>query len=155
MNRAALLALIACVVSAALEGVLAGRGVKQYMASLRMPRSAPSLPVWYVLGAIYYIACFVVLYRLFALVPESAARTAALALILALMAINAFWNYIFFRARNLFAVLLTGIAYTLVAIALETCLLRADTTAALVFAPYCVYLIFANYWSYQLWRLNS
>ena len=154
MNRAVFLALTACVVSAMLEGVFAGRGVKEYMASLRMPRFAPSMRVWYVIGALYYIACFVVLYRLIDKAPPDANRTAAITLTLVLMSINAGWNYIFFRARNLFAVLLTGIAYTLVAFALMACLIWADTIAALVFAPYLVYLVFANFWGYQLWRLN-
>ena len=101
-----------------------------------------------------YVACFVVLYRLFGVIVPSGTRTAALALLLVLMGINAFWNYIFFRARNLFAVVLTGIPYTLVALALMACLLSIDTVAALIFAPYLVYLIFAGVWSYQLWRLN-
>ena len=155
MNRAAWLALAACIVSAALEGLFAGRGVKQYMTSLRMPRFAPSMPVWYVIGALYYIACFVVLYRLLDQPPTQPNRTTALALMLVLMSINAFWNYIFFRARNLFAVMLTNFVYTIIALALMASLLSTDRIAALIFAPYLVYLIFANFWGYQLWRLNA
>jgi tryptophan-rich sensory protein len=45
------------------------------------------------------------------------------------------WTYIFFRARNLRAV----------ALALMVCLLSVDRVAALVFAPYLVYLVFANW----------
>ena len=154
MNRAAWLALAACIVSAALEGLFAGRGAKEYMASLRMPRFAPSMPVWYVIGAVYYIACFVILYRLFDKPPTEPNRTTAITLMLVLMSINAFWNYIFFRARNLFAVMWTGVVYTIVALGLMAALLATDTIAALIFAPYLVYLLFANFWGYQLWRLN-
>ena len=154
MSRAAVIALVACVVSAALEGLFAGRNVKDYMARLRMPSYSPPMWLWYIIGALYYVACFVVIYRVVGEAPASALRTAALILVGALMSMNALWNYVFFRARNLFAATLASFPYNLVAIALLLCLVRLDLTAALVFAPYLAYLLFANFWGYQLWRLN-
>ena len=154
MNGALLFAAIACAISAALEGLFAGRGVKEHMASLRMPRYSPPLWLWYIIGAVYYVGCFVVLYRLLGHVPPSGSRTAALVLTLLLMSINAGWNYIFFRARSLRGAFLAGVPYNLIALALMVALLPLDSTAALVFAPYVLYLIYANFWGYRLWRLN-
>jgi hypothetical protein len=47
-----MLALISCVAAAALEGLLAGDGVRQRLAELRMPPYWPPFPVWLVIGAI-------------------------------------------------------------------------------------------------------
>ena len=149
-----MIALVACVVSAVLEGIFAGRGVKDYMSRLRMPRYSPPMWLWYVIGGLYYVACFVVLYRLIDRVPASGIRTTALTLIAVLMGINAFWNYIFFRARNLFLATAAGFPYSIIAIALAICLWQLDHTAAVVFLPYLVYPIYANFWGYGLWRLN-
>ena len=154
MNRAAVVALVACVVSAVLEGLFAGRGVKAYMQSLRQPPTAPPMWLWYVIGALYYVACFLIIYRLIGNVAPSPTRTAALILIFTVMGANAFWNYIFFRARNLVAVAVFNVPYSIAAVALLLLLVRLDGAAALVFTPYVIYLACANFWSYQLWQLN-
>ena len=154
MSRAAIIALAACVISAVLEGILAGRGVKEYMRSLRMPRFAPPMPVWIAIGGLYYVVCFVLIYRLVAVIPSSPRRTTAIVLLGAVMLLNAAWNFVFFRARSLSLTVWTTILYTAIALGLFMFLVRMDGTAALVFAPYALYLIFANYWTYGVWRLN-
>ena len=136
------------------RGALAGRGVKDYRASLRKPLFSPPLWLWFGIGALYYVACFLVIYRLIGDVPHSGLRSAALILVVMLMSINAGWNYIFFRTRNLFAASTAMFPYNLVAIALLLCLVRLDVTAALVFTSYLAYLMYANFWGYQLWQLN-
>ena len=88
-----------CALGAALEGLFAGSGIKQRLANLRLPSYAVPFWGWMVIGGLYYVICFSVLYRLF-LLPSSPGRTAAFALIGAFMFINALWNYFFFRTRN-------------------------------------------------------
>ena len=141
--------------SVALEGLLAGGGIRQRLAELRTPRFAPPLWGWTVIGTFYYVICFAVLYRLFSLPAKSELRNVALGLAIAMMLINALWNWFFFRTRNLFHAFLVGVPYTLVALVLFSSLLRADHAAALWLAPYIVYLCYASVWSYRIWKLNQ
>ena len=49
--NATLLALIICIAAAGLEGALAGGGVRQRLAELRMPLYSPPFALWLVIGA--------------------------------------------------------------------------------------------------------
>ena len=153
MSNALVYSLGLCAVSLALEGLCAGGGIRQRLAELRTSLYMPPLWGWIVIGLFYYVMCFAVLYRLFSLPPSTAWRNAGLGLVTALMLINAFWNFFFFRTQNLLHVFLIGLAYTAVAIALFCLLLRLDRTAALWLAPYLLYLCFANWWGHKVWKL--
>jgi translocator protein len=149
----ALIALLICAAGAALEGVLAGGGVRARFAELRQPPFSPPLTVWFVIGGAYYIICFVILYRL--LVSElSTTHRVALLLLLALMIANAAWGLLFFRRKNLRASFLAFLPYTLVAMVLMLVLARIDRTSALVLTPYLLYMGYSVWWSYRLWALN-
>lgn len=153
MNTPLLYSLVICASSATLEGILAGRGIQARFADLRLPRYSPPLLVWFVIGGLFYIACFTVLYRMLSL-PASGSRNAALALLLGMMVMNALWNYVFFRARNLFLSFVAFLPYGLVAVALFVLTLKLDRVAALSILPYIVYLGYAGAWGYGLWKLN-
>lgn len=143
-----------CALGAVLEGLFAGRGIRQRLASLRLPSYAVPFWGWMVIGGLYYVICFSVLYRLF-LLPPSSGRTAAFALAGAIIFINALWNYFFFRTRNLFHAYLLGLPYGAIAIALFLLLLlRLDRLAAWCLFPYLLYLFYANLWGYRTWKLN-
>jgi len=152
--RPAILALLICAVAAALEGALAGRGVRARFAELRQPRFSPPLPLWFVIGAAYYVICLVILYRLLASESITSAHRAALVLLLALMIANAAWGFLFFRRKDLRASFLAFLPYTSVAIALLLVLAPIDPTSALVLTPYLLYLSYSLWWSYRLWVLN-
>ena len=154
MTRAIIYSLAICAVGAALEGLFAGRGVKQRLANLRQPSFAIPFWGWMIIGGFYYLVCFAVLYRLF-LLPPAPARTAAFALLGTMMFINARWNYFFFRTRNLFHTYLLGVPYNAIAFSLFLLLLsRVDRTTAWCFLPYMIYLFYANIWGYRIWKLN-
>jgi translocator protein len=155
MTRALIYSLGVCAVSVALEGVFAGSGIKQRLAAIRVPRFAPPLWGWIVIGAFYYIICFVVLYRLFSMAPPAPMRAWALALLGVMMFINAYWNYFFFRRRNLFHAYVIGLPYSLIALVLFAVLLRVERLAAFCLLPYLLYLFFANMFGYRVWKLNA
>ena len=156
MSRALIYALGVCIASVALEGVFAGSGIKRRLAELRVPRFAPPLWGWIVIGLCYYVICFLVLFRLFSLPPASGVQQRApLALLGGVMLTNAFWNYFFFRTRNLLHAFLIGIPYSVLAVVLFGLLLGFDRTAAWVLFPYLVYLFYANYFGYRIWKLNE
>jgi tryptophan-rich sensory protein len=150
----AAIALATCVVAAAVEGVAAGSSFRQRLAQLRLPRFSPALPVWVLIGVAYYIIAGTVLYRVLGL-PPSGRRLAAVWLLLAILGINAIWNYFFFRRRSLGSSFLLGLLYSLLALVLCITLFGLDSVAGLVFLPYVVYLLYANIWTYGVWRLNA
>src|SRR6266404_2255732 len=84
MTRAIIYSLAICALGAALEGLFAGSGIRQRLANLRVPSYAVPFWGWMVIGGLYYVICFSVLYRLL-LLPPSLGRTAAFALVGALM----------------------------------------------------------------------
>lgn len=151
---AILLSLLICGVAAALEGVLAGKNVKSVMNKLRKPRFSPPFWLWVIIGIFYYLICFAILFRVLRYSDNFAIRYTAFVFLLIVLALNAFWNYLFFQKGNLFAAFVLGGIYSLVAIALFVCLYRFDYLAAYVFVPYLIYLIYAFYWSYGLLKLN-
>jgi len=144
-----------CLLSVALEGIFAGGGIKQRLAELRVPRYVPPLWGWIVIGAFYYVICFVVLYRLFSMPATVALRQWALALLGGIMFINALWNYFFFRTRNLFHAFVIGFPYSVLAVVLFVVLLNLDRSAASTFLPYLVYLLYAAAFGYSIWKLNK
>lgn len=153
VNTAILISLGICAVSAMLEGICAGKNGKQYLMALRLPSYSVPFWGWYIIGVLYYVVCFVSLYRILRH-DSSTIRTLALVLILIMMSINALWNYIFFRARNLFLSFIVFIPYNVIAIALFICLMLFDRVAAFSLLPYLIYLIYANLWGYGAWKLN-
>ncbi len=106
---------------------------------------------WISIGAVYYAICFIVLTRLLLLSLRSAV---AFTLLGGVMILNAVWNVFFFRTCALRQAFYFGIGYSAVAIALLVLLFKCDLFAAWCFAPYVVYLLYANVWGYWVWKLN-
>jgi tryptophan-rich sensory protein len=144
-----------CVLAAGLEGVCAGRNVKPLFAALKFPRYSAPLWIWYIVGIGYYGTFFFILYRLFRLNAESTLRTATVYLVLFMMMANALWNYLFFRSRKFFLAFVAGSAAPIFDAALFICLLGLDGVAAWALVPYLLYRVYAVWWGYGLWRLNT
>jgi tryptophan-rich sensory protein len=154
MVRSVALTLAVCAVAALLEGLMAGRGVRQRFAQLRRPPLSPSLTVWGAIGVAYYLIYGVVLYRLL-LLPSTGLRVAALSLTLIVLLANAFWNYLFFRVQNLGQSLALSAGYSLAAVVLLGLLMQVDRVAAWCLSAYVGYLPYANWWGYAVWRANT
>ena|SRR5450432_1744662 len=154
MTRALIYSSGACVLSIALEGLFAGRGIRARLAELRVPSYAPPFWAWAVIGALYYLICFTVLYRLFSTAGPMPSRAWAIGLLGSVMFINALWNYFFFRTRNLLHAYAIGLPYGLIAVVLFALLLHLDRLAAFCLLPYLLYLFYANAFGYRIWKLN-
>jgi tryptophan-rich sensory protein len=111
--------------------------------------------VWGIIGSLYYLIFWFVLYRLLRLDSDSALRGATLALLLFMMAANALTNYVIFRARNLRLSFIIDNLFPVMDMTLFLCLLRLDRVAAWALIPYLLYRVYAVWWGYSLWRLNS
>ena len=152
---AILLASGICIIAALLEGLCAGRNVRSFFASLKSPRYSPPLWLWSIIGGVYYIIFWFVLFRLFRLETESFVQIIALTLIVFMMIVNALTNYIIFRARNLYLSFMVGSAFPIMDIALLMCLVRLDELAAWSMVPYLLYRIYAVWWGYRIWKANE
>jgi tryptophan-rich sensory protein len=152
--KATLSALLICIAAAALEGAFAGSGVRQRLAALRMPPYSPPFIVWLVIGLAYYVICFVVLRHLLANRPGTFPGI-ALALLIVVLLANALWNLLFFRRRDLRASFIAFIPYAGVVVALAVALTHIYPFGAALFMCYCIYLLYATWWGYRLWLLNS
>ncbi|HEX3231552.1 MAG TPA: TspO/MBR family protein [Pyrinomonadaceae bacterium] len=152
---ALLLSIGICVLGAILEGIAAGSNIKPLFAKLRFPSYSAPLWVWYIIGVLYYATYGFILYRILRYDGVSILRPIAFALVLVIMAANAFWNYVFFRAQRLYYGFVVGLLYSVVAFALFVCLLQFDRVAAWAQVPYLLYLTYAYRWSRGLLRLNS
>jgi tryptophan-rich sensory protein len=139
--------------AAALEGVCAGRNVKSFFSTLRFPPYSAPLWVWSIIGGLYYAIFGFVTYRLLRL-DSSAIRSAALALVVFMMIVNALTNYIIFRARNLRLSFTVGCLFPFMDVTLLVCLVQLDSIAAWLLVPYLIYRVYAVWWGYRLWDLN-
>ncbi|MFN7949896.1 MAG: tryptophan-rich sensory protein [Blastocatellia bacterium] len=144
-----------CLVAAALEGVCAGSQVKPFFARLRFPPYSAPLWLWSIIGGLYYVIFWFILYRLLKLDGGAALKSVALALILVMMVINALTNYLIFRAQNLRFSFIVGAFFPVLDAALFLCLMRLDQTAASSLIPYLLYRVYAVWWGYGLWKLNG
>lgn len=115
-----------------------------------MPPYSPSFAGWVFIGVIYYAICFVVLRRLLA-----GTFTLALLFLLLVLLLNALWSVFFFRWRDLRVSFIAFIPYAMLVIALVLLLAPIYSVGAVLFMCYCVYLVYATWWGYRLWLLNS
>jgi tryptophan-rich sensory protein len=153
--RVIIISLAICAAAAVLEAILAGQGARAYLARLRQPRFFPPFPVWIVIGVCYYLMCFFLLGSLLATTAQSAWHSVAFALLLLLMLANAFWNFLFFRLRNLRYSFLAFFPYGFLVVILAGVLIRSDVAQGWLVFLYLGYVSCAAWWSYHVWRLNE
>lgn len=143
-----------CAVAAALEGLCAGKNVKSFYAELRFPRYSAPLWVWTIIGGIYYLIFWFVLYRLLLIDDRSALWLATFALLMFMMIVNALTNYVIFRARNIGLSFIITSFFPFLDFGLLLSLLPLDKLAAWSLTPYLLYRIYSVWWSYGLWKIN-
>ena len=154
MNNPLMAAAGTCVLTAVVEGLAAGKDVKRHLASLQQPRFAAPLWLWFVIGGLYYVVCFVLLVRLCPLTAHSVIARTAINLTMLLMLLNILWSFTFFRLRNLGLSAVVAGFYVPIASALLVALWFVDRVAAIVFACYAIYLVYGTRWTMRIWRLN-
>jgi len=99
--------------------------------------------------------CFIVLRHLLAGSPFTPALLMAIALVIIILLGNALWSVLFFRWRDLRATFIAFIPYAVVVATLVALLVRLYPFGAALFACYFLYLVYAMWWGYHLWRLNT
>jgi tryptophan-rich sensory protein len=147
--------LVACIAAALSEGIAAGTRVQARFAELRLPKGAPRLWAWSVIGGAYYVLFFFLLRSV--LVRQSTPYWTSVMLILTalLLMANASWNWIFFRRKDLRLSFVFFVPYLVLAFTLAAVLHRIRNPLSGWYALYTAYLMYATWWGYRVWRLNS
>lgn len=155
VGSAIFISVVVCLLAASLEGLCAGKNVKSFYSELNFPRYSAPLWVWTIIGGVYYIIFWLVLYRLLLIESRSRLWVAAFTLILFMMIVNALTNYVIFRARNITLSFVITCIFPFMDVALFISLLRLDQPAAFSLIPYLLYRVYSLWWGYGLWKLNQ
>jgi tryptophan-rich sensory protein len=113
------------------------------------------MSAWIVIGACYYLMCFLLLQSALHNSIPSLPRMIIVGLLLLMMLANAFWNFVFFRLRSLRYSFIAFLPYGLLVLVLGCIWIRTKLVEGWLLVPYLGYLIGAAWWSYRLWRLND
>jgi tryptophan-rich sensory protein len=146
--------LAVCLVSAGLEVLLSGKGIRARLAELQMPIGSPPLWVWTIIGVGYYVLFFAVLQSLLSSDSTSILTPLAIATVILLLAANAAWNWVFFRKKDLWLSVVLFLPYPCAAAVLGVLLFLLGSPLRGWFLVYVGYLGFALWWNYRVFTLN-
>ena len=155
LHNPSIWALLACAAAALCEGLLSGSEIKSRLAELRLPKGAPPLWAWSVIGGAYYVLFFFLLRSILARPSTPFWGPITLILTAGLLIANASWNWVFFRKKDLWLSFVFFAPYLLLAFALAGVLYRIHNPLAGWYTLYPAYLVYATCWGYRVWRLNS
>ncbi len=137
----------------ALAGWLIRDGVKTYnMTVIKPPFSPPSIAFPIVWGVLYAIMGFGVA-RVYT-ANDSIMRTRSLLLFVVQLAFNFFWSIIFFNMQSFGTALFWLLVLWILIVLMISLFCRVDKTAGLMQVPYLLWVTFAAYLNYGVWRLN-
>ena len=136
-----------------LSGWLTREGTEIYAQTIAKPPLSPPgwvFPlVWTVLFALMGIGAA----RIY-LSPPSKVRSLGLNLFIAQLAVNFLWSPIFFNLGAYGLALLWLLLLLALVAAMTYCFWKVDRIAALAQLPYLVWLLFAAYLNYTVWKWN-
>ena len=136
-----------------LAGLLTRDGTVLYSQMMVKPILSPPAwvfpVVWTVLYALMGIGAAWV-----SLTPESRERSRALNIFVAQLTVNFFWSLIFFNARAYGFALIWLLLLWALTLWMILAFRKVDRTAALLQIPYFLWVTFAAYLNYGVWKLN-
>ena len=137
----------------ALAGFLTWEGVTDFQTFAKSSLTPPGW-VFPLVWTILYTLMGISLARIW-MAPEGAERSRGLSLFLYQLIFNFFWSIFFFN-MNAFGFSLLWILALLVLIGLMIrSFYRVDKSAALLQVPYFLWVTFATYLTYTVWKLNG
>jgi tryptophan-rich sensory protein len=141
-----------CLLAIIIEAVSATKDGKKWFVELKQPKYSFSLSFWYFIGGLYYLAFGVIGYRIFQTNPDIISLGAVLLILI--MLINGFTNFILFKFRSLKIFYLVLYPFALMVIGLILTLSEIDKFSAILAALYLIWLGYDIYYFYTLWKLN-
>lgn len=137
----------------ALAGFLTREGTELYRMVIEKPPLSPPAIVFPIVWSILYALMGISAARIY-LSPDSPARSRGLNLFIAQLVVNFFWSLIFFNAQAYGFALLWLILLWLLILWMILTFRKVDPVAALLQIPYLLWVTFAGYLNWGVWRLN-
>ena len=138
----------------ALAGLLTRDGTRAYATHILKPPLSPPALVFPIAWAILYALMGIGAARVY-LTPASGVRARGLQLFLIQLAFNFLWSVIFFNFQAFgFAFVWLVILWVLILMMTLT-FSKADRLSALLQIPYLIWVLFAGYLNFGVWRLNG
>ena len=137
----------------ALSGFLSMAGMQNYTQTVVQPPLSPPSWLFPVAWTILYALMGYGAARVYQTEPGWF-RSLGLNLFIVQLVVNFFWSPIFFNARNYGFALLWLVLLLMLVIVMTWQFWRADRKAALAQIPYILWLLFAAYLNWGVWKLN-
>lgn len=147
-----LVALALLVAAAGFEGLCAGSDPMGALKQLNQPRWSPPGWTWILIGIAWYGFCLIALLQFLPLWKQDHAPVLLLVL---LMLANGAANLFQFRTRRLDLAFLFLFPYWALLAAFLWRAARHDMLIVWMFAPYCLYQLYAGLWAWRLWKMNK
>ena len=136
-----------------LSGWLTREGTELYRTTIIKPPLAPPGIVFPIVWSILFALMGVGAARIY-LSPASNARSRALGIFLLQLAFNFFWSIIFFNLKNFGLALLWLVVLWALIIWMIRSFHTIDPLSAWLQVPYLLWVTFAAYLNFGVWRLN-
>ena len=136
-----------------LSGWLTREGTELYRTAIIKPPLSPPGIVFPIVWSILFALMGVGAARIY-LSPASNARSRALGIFLLQLAFNFFWSIIFFNLQNFGLALLWLVALWVLILWMIRSFRKIDPLSAWLQIPYLLWVTFAAYLNFGVWRLN-
>jgi tryptophan-rich sensory protein len=145
--------ILATVAVGALSGILSRSGMKSFEETVVQPPLSPPMILFPIVWTILYTLMGIGASRVY-LAGAEPGENRCLNLYVVQLVVNFFWSLIFFNGSAygfafLWLLLLIGLV-----VGMTLCFWKIDSTAALLQIPYILWLLFAAYLNFGIWRLN-
>ena len=136
-----------------LSGFLSRGGMENFEQTVAQPPLSPPMLLFPVVWSVLYVLMGTGAARIY-LNGGEVGKKRCLNLYVVQLVVNFFWSLIFFNAAAygfalLWLLLLLGLVVTM-----TLCFWKTDKLAALLQIPYILWLLFAAYLNFGIWRLN-
>lgn len=137
-----------------ISGILSRAGTVSFRTTVQQPPLSPPAALFPIVWTILYALMGISAARI-SLTPPSTIRSRSLNIFIIQLVVNFFWSLIFFNVKAygfsfLWLLLLWGLVFGMILL-----FRRIDSVAAALQIPYLLWLTFAAYLSYGVWKLNS
>jgi tryptophan-rich sensory protein len=137
----------------ALSGFLSRNGMQDFEETVKQPPLSPPMILFPIVWTVLYALMGYGAARVY-LEGAELGKNRCLNLYVVQLVVNFFWSLIFFNAAAYGFALVWLLLLLGLVILMTVCFWQRDRLAALLQIPYILWLLFAAYLNYGIWRLN-